>query len=103
MVSPGQLATRRTRGYPTATDDQRRRHKVAGKGQVKRPPVRGPQLVEAQSWAKRNHPSQTEVAFLRASQRRRLQFAISVLVIVLVLLATVGGAIWFRFQLPPDP
>ena len=64
---------------------------------------RGHQLVEAQSWAKRNHPSQTEVAFLRASQRRRLQFAISVLAIVLVLLATVGGAIWFRFQLPPDP
>jgi Novel STAND NTPase 1 len=64
---------------------------------------RGSQLVEAQAWAKRNSPSQTEVAFLRASQRRRIQFGISVLAIVLVLLATAGLAGWLSLHLPPDP
>src|SRR6266513_3900063 len=45
---------------------------------------RGPQLVEAQAWARRNSPSRNELAFLRASQRRRLRSGISVLAIVLV-------------------
>ena len=64
---------------------------------------RGPQLVEAQAWARHNSPSRSELAFLRASQRRRLQYRISVLVIVLVLLTTAGLAGWYRWQLPPDP
>ena len=63
---------------------------------------RGPQLVEAQAWARRNSPSRNELAFLRASKRRRLQYGISVLTIVLVLLATAGLAGWFSLQLPPD-
>jgi transcriptional regulator with XRE-family HTH domain len=64
---------------------------------------RGSQLVEAQDWARRNTPSKNELAFLRASKRRRIQFAISVLAIVLVLLATAGLAGWFSLHLPPDP
>src|SRR5207253_3108799 len=64
---------------------------------------RGPQLVEAKAWARRNSPSRNELAFLQASRRRRIQFGISVLAIVLVLLATAGFAGWFRLHLPPDP
>jgi Novel STAND NTPase 1 len=64
---------------------------------------RGPQLVEAQAWVRRNSPSRNELAFLQASQRRRLQFGISVLAIVVVLLASAGLATWYRWQLPPDP
>jgi transcriptional regulator with XRE-family HTH domain/energy-coupling factor transporter ATP-binding protein EcfA2 len=64
---------------------------------------RGHQLVEAQAWARRNSPSRNEMAFLRASQQRRLQFGISVLAIVLVLLATAGLAGWLSLHLPPDP
>jgi DNA-binding XRE family transcriptional regulator len=63
---------------------------------------RGHQLVEAQAWAKRNTPSRDELAFLQASQRRRLQFGISVLAIVLVLFATAGFAGWLSLHLPPD-
>ena len=63
---------------------------------------RGHQLVEARAWAKRNTPSRDELAFLRASQRRRLQFGISMLTIVLVLLASVGLAGWLSLHLPPD-
>jgi transcriptional regulator with XRE-family HTH domain len=64
---------------------------------------RGPQLMEAQAWARRNSPSRNELAFLQASRQARLRYGISVLVIVLVLLATVGLAAWLRWQLPPDP
>src|SRR5206468_12165410 len=64
---------------------------------------RGSQLVEAQTWARRNSPSRNELAFLRASTLGRLRYAFSVLTIVLVLLATAGLAVWLRFQLPPDP
>src|SRR6266702_2122725 len=64
---------------------------------------RGPQLVEAKAWARRNSPSRNELAFLQASQRRRLLYGISVLTIVLVLLATAGFAGWFSLHLPPDP
>src|SRR6266516_1379316 len=39
MASLDQLAARSTRGYPAATDDQRRRHQLARTGQVKRPTV----------------------------------------------------------------
>ncbi len=64
---------------------------------------RGSQLVEARAWARRNSPSRNELAFLRASKQRRVQYGISVLTIVLVLLATAGLAVWLRLQLPPDP
>jgi transcriptional regulator with XRE-family HTH domain len=64
---------------------------------------RGSQLVEAKAWAKRNIPSRSEMAFLQASARQRVQYVISVLAIVLVLLSTVGLAVWLRLQLPPDP
>ena len=64
---------------------------------------RGPQLVEAQAWARRNSPSRNELAFLQASRQARLRYGISVLAIVLVLLATAGLAGWLRWQLPPDP
>src|SRR5437763_7578882 len=64
---------------------------------------RGSQLVEAQAWARRNSPSRNELAFLGASQRRRLRSGISVLAIVLVLLATAGLAGWLSLHLPPDP
>src|SRR6266566_4769802 len=64
---------------------------------------RGTQLKEAQAWAMRNTPSGNEVAFLRASTLGRLQYGISVLTIVLLLLATAGLAAWLRLQLPPDP
>jgi parallel beta-helix repeat protein len=64
---------------------------------------RGPQLVEAQAWARRNSPSRNELAFLQASQRRRLRSGISVLTIVVVLLASAGLAGWLSLQLPPDP
>ncbi len=64
---------------------------------------RGPQLVEAQAWASRNNPSRNEVAFLQASKQRRLQYRISVFIVVVVLLATAGLAGWYRWQLPPDP
>jgi len=64
---------------------------------------RGPQLVEAQVWARRNSPNRNELAFLQASRRARLRYGISVLAIVLVLLATAGFAGWFSLHLPPDP
>jgi Novel STAND NTPase 1 len=63
---------------------------------------RGAQLAEAQAWARRNSPSRNELAFLRASTLGRLQYGISVLTIVLLLLATAGLAAWLRLQLPPD-
>src|SRR5439155_19459796 len=64
---------------------------------------RGPQLVEAKAWARRNSPSRNELSFLQASTRARLRYGISVVTIVLVLLATAGLAAWLRWQLPPDP
>jgi transcriptional regulator with XRE-family HTH domain len=63
---------------------------------------RGSQLVEAKAWARRNSPSRNELAFLRASQRRRLLSGISILAIVGVLLATAGLAAWLSLHLPPD-
>ena len=74
-----------------------------GRGKERDRLYRGHQLVEAQAWAKRNSPSRNELAFLHASQRRRRQFGISVLAIVLVLFATAGLAGWFSLHQPPDP
>jgi hypothetical protein len=64
---------------------------------------RGSQLAEAKAWAKRNIPSRSEMAFLQASARQRMQYVVSVLAMALLLLSTVGLAAWFRLQLPPDP
>jgi hypothetical protein len=50
------------------------------------------------SWAGRNTLSQNEVGFLRAAARRRLQLALNTLAIALLLLATIGGGIWFYLQ-----
>jgi len=73
------------------------------RGEPKDRLYRGAQLAEAQAWARRNSPSRNELAFLRASTLGRLQYGISVLTIVLLLLATAGLAAWLRLQLPPDP
>src|SRR6266496_1959300 len=54
---------------------------------------RGSQLKEAQAWASRNMPSRDEVAFLRASTRRRMRSQMSVLAILLLLVVTVGIAV----------
>src|SRR5439155_19745725 len=43
---------------------------------------RGSQLKEAQAWARRNTPSGSEVAFLRASIASRVRFLVSVLMVV---------------------
>src|SRR6266513_4498511 len=73
------------------------------RGKPKERLYRGSQLVEAQAWARRNSPSRNELSFLQASTRAGLQYGISVVTIVLVLLATAGLAAWLRWQLPPDP
>ncbi len=54
---------------------------------------RGSQLKEAQAWVRRNMPSRNEVAFLRASARRRMRSQVSVLAILLLLVITVGVAV----------
>jgi len=64
---------------------------------------RGSQLKEANTWAKRSVPSRQEVAFLRASAQRKVQFVASIIVIFLLLVSTAGVAIRFFLLLPPDP
>ncbi|HET8847081.1 MAG TPA: TIR domain-containing protein, partial [Ktedonobacteraceae bacterium] len=59
---------------------------------------RGSQLREAQAWARRNTPSRSEEAFLRASVRQRQRFVANMLGIALLLLATAGGAALFYLQ-----
>src|SRR6266566_9889912 len=61
---------------------------------------RGSQLKEANTWAKRNVPSQQEVAFLQASNRRRVQSALAVVIVVLLLLSTTGWAGWSLLHPP---
>jgi len=56
---------------------------------------RGSQLKEARAWARRNTPSGSEMAFLRAGAAQRLRSVVSVTVIVLLLLLTTGLAGWF--------
>src|SRR5450755_322043 len=60
---------------------------------------RGAQLKEAQAWARRNPLSQNEAAFLRAATRRRRQLLLNTVALVLVLMTTIGGALWFYVQL----
>jgi len=64
---------------------------------------RGAQLKEARAWARRNVPSANERAFLRASTRQRVQFIVSVIVIILMILSTGTLAGWLYFQRQPDP
>jgi serine/threonine protein kinase len=63
----------------------------------------GARLKEARAWAKRNQPNERETAFLHASALRQMQFVASVLMIFLLLVTSVGAAVWFFLQLPPDP
>ena len=63
---------------------------------------RGSQLKEANAWARRNVPSRQEVAFLQASTRHRVQSALSIATIVLLLLSTTALASWFLLR-QPDP
>src|SRR6266487_3399896 len=64
---------------------------------------RGSQLKEANTWAKRSVPSRQEVAFLRASAQRKVQSALSVVIVVLLLLSTTGVAGWVLSHPPVDP
>jgi AAA ATPase domain/TIR domain len=64
---------------------------------------RGSQLKEASTWARRNVPSRQEVAFLQASTRRRVQSALGVVVVVLLLLSTIGVAGLVLSRQPADP
>ncbi len=64
---------------------------------------RGSQLKEARAWAKRNTPSQTEAAFLRASAKQHIRTSALILLIALFLLSMTGGAVWFVRTVQPDP
>ena len=64
---------------------------------------RGTQLKEAQAWAKRNRPSEREVAFLHASANRRILLVVSLVAIALLLFSSIGVAGWFFVTRPPDP
>ena len=63
---------------------------------------RGSQLKEARAWARRNTPSGSEVAFLRASAAQRMRYVAIMTAIVLLLLSTTGlaGGLYFFH---PDP
>jgi serine/threonine protein kinase len=64
---------------------------------------RGSQLRETRRWAKRNIPSQREIAFLGASTAHRMRFIVSVIAVLLLLLSTAGVAGWLFLLLPPNP
>ncbi len=64
---------------------------------------RGSQLKEAQTWAKRNLPSRSELTFLHASATRSIQNGVSIAVVLLLLLGTTGLTGWFLLHQPPDP
>jgi TIR domain len=67
---------------------------------------RGSQLREAQAWAKRDTPSGTEVAFLRAGAASRVRSLISVISLLLIVASSMGVASWvLTHQLvkPPAP
>ncbi|MBV9690379.1 MAG: TIR domain-containing protein [Ktedonobacteraceae bacterium] len=61
---------------------------------------RGSQLQEAKAWAKRNIPSESEVAFLRNSSTLRVRSAASIIVVAVLLLSTAAVAGWLFFLLP---
>ena len=64
---------------------------------------RGDQLKEAQTWARRNRPSEQEVAFLRASVAQRTLLVVSLVAIAFLLVSSIGVAGWFFVTRPPDP
>jgi hypothetical protein len=56
---------------------------------------RGSQLKEADTWAKRNVPTRSEVTFLRASTRQRIRSLASTIAAVCLLISSMGIAGWF--------
>ena len=64
---------------------------------------RGTQLKDAQAWAKRNRPSEREIAFLRAGAARRTLTLMGVIVVILLLLTSTGITGGLIGKLPPDP
>jgi serine/threonine protein kinase len=63
----------------------------------------GSQLKEARAWARRSKPSEQETAFLRASTLRQMRYAVSVIVVFLLLFTSVGAAVGLYFLIPPTP
>jgi len=61
---------------------------------------RGAQLKEAQTWVRRNRPSELEVAFLRASVAQRIQSLVGLILVVLLLASSLGIAGWKVFFQP---
>ncbi len=64
---------------------------------------RGSQFKEARALTRRNVLNSSEVAFLQASNRRRIQSALGVVIVVLLLLSTTGVAGWVLSHQPSDP
>jgi serine/threonine protein kinase len=64
---------------------------------------RGSELKEARAWVKRNIPSANEVSFLHASVVSRVRFFVSMIAILLIIVSSMGGAIWVLTHQPPDP
>jgi hypothetical protein len=64
---------------------------------------RGSQLKEARAWVKRNIPSANEVAFLHASDVSRVRFFVSMIALLLIIVSSMGGAIWVFTHQSPDP
>ncbi|MBV9230751.1 MAG: AAA family ATPase, partial [Chloroflexi bacterium] len=62
---------------------------------------RGSQLKEAQAWARRNTPSGSEMAFLRAGVAYQVRFFVSVIAAVLVVVSSMGGIGWVLTHQPP--
>jgi len=63
---------------------------------------RGVQLKEAQTWARRNKPSEQEAAFLRASVAQRIRSLVGLILVALLLASSIGIAGWYAF-LQPKP
>ncbi len=67
---------------------------------------RGSQLKEAQAWARRNTPSGSEVAFLRAGAVSRMRSLVGVIAVALMLISSIGTVSWVlthQLPKPPDP
>jgi serine/threonine protein kinase len=62
---------------------------------------RGSQLKEAQLWAQQNIPNSQEEHFLQASAAHRLRVVLSLTAILLLLVSSMGLALWL-FLLPPS-
>ena len=63
---------------------------------------RGKRLRTVRQWARRNRLNQQEALFLRASRQQRMQVQASILLVILLLTATAGSALWFFTQRTPD-